>query len=195
MSYVQIARLNNSAQGIRKKLLTGIFFAYFAVLLFFLVLANCGLFFRYESEFLSNFRLYVLLFAPTVVFAALLFRVRQTWSRVLSWFGLVCTGICGCLLALPCSFGVCKTETHYFSHDRLVQISASDQGALGDGPTSLSVGQAWGPLFYKMRNTSVDRYHYIAVGKEINGKVKLEYMVDSKAQVRDLDELLAGKPF
>lgn len=194
MSYVQSVGQNKTAGDIRKSLLLIAFIAYFAVVVFFLILAKYSLLFRLELVLPPEFKLYLLLFAPAVFFAALVVLLRHTWAGWLCWFGLTVTGIGALGLSiLSILFFVIHTEDQYFSNGRLVRISEGDQGALGSGPTNLSVGQAWGPFFYKMRSTPVNQYP--TIGKEIDGKVKLKYAVDSIPQVRDLDDLLAGKPF
>lgn len=194
MTYVQSVGQNKTAGYSLKSLLLIACIAYFAVLIFSLILTKYSLVFRLELLLPPEFKLHLVFLAPAVLFATLVLLLKHTWAGWLCWFVFIVTGICALGLSiLSFMFFVSHTENHCFSHDRLVQISVGDQGALGDGPTSLAVGQAWGPLFYKMRNTPVDKV--LTVGKETNGKVKLEYSVNSMTQVRDLDELLAGKPF
>lgn len=193
MSYAQGVGPNKPVLGILRRLFQVTSLVYFALLLFFLIVANCGLVFRYEPEYFSSFLLYLFLFAPSIIFAFFASSFKQTWIRILCWFCLVVTGIGALGLAVIGSlFCVTETKNYVFSRDRVVRVSVSED-VFSVGHTNLSVGQAWGPLFYKMRCTAVSQYP--TIGKEIDGKVKLEYTVDSKPQVRDLDDLLAGKPF
>lgn len=193
MSHVQSVRQNKPVLGILQRLFQVTSLVYFALLLFFLILANCGLAFKYEPKFLLQFVLYLFLFAPSITFAFFASSFKQTWIRILCWVCLLVTGIGAFgLAAIDSLFCVFETKDYVFSHDRVVRISVSED-VFSVGHTNLSVGQAWGPLFYKMRCTAVSQYP--TIGKEIDGKVKLEYTVDSKPQVRDLDDLLAGKPF
>lgn len=193
MSYAQGVRQNRPFVGILRRLFQVTSLVYFALLLFFLIVANCGLVFKYEPKFLSSFVLYLFLFAPSLTFAFFASSFKQTWIRILCWVCLVVTGIGALGLAVIGSlFCVTETKNYVFTHDRVVRIAVSGD-AFSVGQTNLSVGQAWGPFFYKIRYVPVD--HVLTVGKEVNGKVKLEYMVNSKAQIRDLDELLAGKLF
>lgn len=194
MSYVQSVGQNKTAGFSFKSLLLIASVAYFAVLIFSLILTKYSLVFRLELLLPPEFKLHLVFLAPVVLFATLVLLLKHTWAGWLCWFVFVVTSICALGLSiLSIMFFVIHTKSYCFSRDRLVQISVGDQGALGEGPTSLSVGQAWGPLFYKMRNTPVDKV--LTVGKEVNGKVKLEYSVSSMTKVSDLDELLAGKPF